>query len=141
MGQDIRVVIPNEFDFLRPTSTDRPLPVQGLDKLIQIVTKALLTNPGRDIFNPEYGAGLRDALPVRAHQATESGAVSDVTIALLRVEADVKRFQQEEGNTAAERLSSLSLQTLEFDAQNAQWFVEIELVSEEGQAAKLPVVI
>jgi len=140
MGQDIRVVIPNEFDFLRPTSTDRPLPVTGLDKLIQIVTKAILTNPGRDIFSPEYGAGLREVLPNRAHQATESGAVADATIAILRIESDIKRFQQEEGNTPEERLSSLSLQTLEFDAQNTQWLVEVTLVSEAGSAATIPLV-
>lgn len=141
MGQDFRVVVPNAFNFLKQTSTDRPLPVTGLDKLIQIVTKAILTNPGRDIFSPEYGAGLRAALPTRAHQATESGAISDATISLLRVEADIKRFQQEEGNKPSERLASLSLQTLEFDAQNAQWNLVVDMVSEDGQASQVPIVV
>jgi phage baseplate assembly protein W len=141
MGQDLRVVVPNEFDFLRPTSTNRSFPVRGLDKLVQIVTKAILTNPGRDIFAPEYGAGLRDVLPTKANESTSDGVISDVTIALLRVEQDIKRFQQEEGNTEVERLASLSLLSLEFDVQNGIWEVILDLVSESGQEIQTPIII
>lgn len=141
MGQDLRVVVPNEFNFLRPTSTNRPFPVRGLDKLVQIVTKALLTDPGRDIFAPEYGAGLRQTLPTRANEATTTGVISDATIAILRIESDVKRFQQTEGNTPDERLSSLSLLGMEFDMENGIWEVSIEVVAESGISKQVPVTI
>ena len=141
MGQDLRVVVPNEFNFLRPTSTNRPFPARGLDKLVQIVTKAVLTNPGRDIFAPEYGAGLKNVLPTKANESTSDGVVSDVTIAILRIEEDIKRFQQEEGNTDSERLASLSLLSLEFDVQNGVWEVLLDLVSESGQAIQTPIII
>ncbi len=141
MGQDLRVVVPNEFNFLRPTSTNRSFPVRGLDKLIQIVTKALLTDTGRDIFAPEYGAGLRQNLPTRANEATTSGVISDVSIAILRVEADIKRFQQTEGNTPDERLSSLSLLGIEFDVANSTWEISLDVVAESGKSKQTQVAI
>jgi succinate dehydrogenase hydrophobic anchor subunit len=64
-----------------------------------------------------------------------------VTIALLRVEQDIKRFQQEEGNTEVERLASLSLLSLEFDVQNGIWEVILDLVSESGQEIQTPIII
>lgn len=141
MGQDLRVVVPNASNFLRVTSTNRPFSVRGLNKLVQIVTKAILTSPGQDIFSPGYGAGLREALPNRAHQATEAGAITDLTIAILRVESDIKRFQQEEGNTINERLQSLTLLDAAFDQANLVWDVVLDVVSEGGQAAQVPIVI
>lgn len=141
MGQDLRVVVPNEFSFLRATSTNRPFPARGLDKLVQIVTKAILTNPGRDIFAPEYGAGLRAVLPTKANESTSDGVISDVTISILRVEEDIKRFQQEEGNSDSERLASLSLLSVEFDVQNGIWEVLLDLVSESGQSIQTPIII
>ena len=135
MGQDLRVIVPNEFDWLRPTSTDRPLPVTGLEKLVQIVTKSILTVPGRDIFALEYGAGLRGSLPRSANTRTESGALTDVTIALSRAEEDIKRNQDTEENQPDERLFSLSLRDLIFDASEAQWCVRIQVVSEAGDSS------
>lgn len=135
MGQDLRVLVPNEFDWLRPTSTDRTLPVTGLDKLVQIVTKSILTVPGRDIFALEYGAGLRASLPRSANTRTESGALGDVTIALSRAEEDIKRNQDTEDNKPDERLFSLSLQELKFDETASQWCVRIQVVSEAGDSS------
>lgn len=141
MGQDVRVVIPNEFDFLRATSTNRPLPVTGADKLIQIVTKAVLTTPGRDIFNLEYGAGVRDALPRAANQRTQLGALADASIAIMRVEEQIKRNQDLESNTSEERLASLSIRSLTFDTQNGKWELILNLISEAGRAQTFPVIV
>lgn len=135
MGRDLRVIVPNEFNWLRPTSTDRPLSVTGIDKLIQIVTKSILTTPGRDIFALEYGGGLRNALPKSANTRTESGALSDATIAISRAEEDIKRNQDTEENRPDERLFSLSIRDLEFDATASQWCARIQVVSEAGASS------
>jgi hypothetical protein len=132
MGVDLRVVVPNEFGFLRATSTNTPLKASLLDKLVQLVAMELLSTPGRDIFNLSAGAGLRQALPVSANQKTETGAFSDVSIALMRVSENIKARQDEEEDDPAGRLSSLQLVTIEFDEQNTKWEVIVRLTTEAG---------
>ncbi len=141
MGRDIRVVVPNEFNFLRPTSTNTPLPATGLDKLIQIVTMELLSSPGRDIFNLSGGAGLREVLPVGAQKRTEAGVLADLSIAIMRVSDNIKARQNEEETDPKARLASLDLLSVEFDLQNSKWEVVIELGSESGQQALIPIAL
>lgn len=141
MSQDVRVVVPNEFDFLRPTSTNTPLAAKGLDKLIQIVTMALLSSPGRDIFNPKGGAGLIDILPKGANQSTEEGVLSDVSISLMRVEDEIKAAQNEEEEDPRARLASLLLISVQFDLPNAKWEVAVRLTSEAGETAEPSIIV
>ena len=141
MGRDIRVVVPNEFDFLRPTSTNTPLPATGLDKLIQIVTMELLSSPGRDIFNLPGGAGLREILPVGANKRTESGVLADLSIAIMRISDGIKARQNEEESDPKARLANLDLISVEFDIQNTKWEVVVELNSEFGQQALVPLAV
>ena len=141
MGKDIRVVVPNEFDFLRPTSTNTPLSVTGVDKLIQIVTMELLSSPGRDIFNLSGGAGLREVLPTGAQQKTETGVLSDLSIAIMRIEENIKARQNEEEIDPKARLASLILLDVQFDQPNATWNVTVRLTSESGAESDIPLIL
>lgn len=141
MGQDVRVVVPNEFNFLRPTSTSTPLAATGLDKLIQLVTMSLLSSPGRDIFNPRGGAGLREILPKGANQTTEDGVLSDVSISLMRVEDEIKSAQNEEEEDPNARLASLALVSVQFDLPNSKWEVVVRLTAESGVRAEPSIII
>ncbi|KKN70456.1 hypothetical protein LCGC14_0430340 [marine sediment metagenome] len=141
MSQDVRVVVPNEFNFLRPTSTNTPLAAKGMDKLIQIVTMSLLTSPGRDVFNPSGGAGLREILPRGANQTTEVGVLSDVSIALIKVEDDIRSAQNEEEEDPGARLASLALVSVQFDLPNSKWEVVVRLTSESGETEEPSIIL
>lgn len=141
MSKDIRTVVPNEFDFLRATSTNTPLSVTGVDKLIQIVTMELLSSPGRDIFNLSGGAGLRQVLPTGARQRTETGVLSDLSIALMRVEENIKARQDEEEVDPKARLASLILLDVQFDQPNATWNIVVRLTTESGAESEIPLVL
>jgi phage baseplate assembly protein W len=132
---DIRVTVPNPANYVISTSTNFPLGVSGLSKLIQLVTYAIITSPGKDIFLPEYGMGIRDILPVAAHKMTEQRAKSDVARNLMKIEEEIKQQQTTESNTSAESLRSLQLIDVEFDVENAIWEVTIRVTSEAGDAA------
>jgi phage baseplate assembly protein W len=134
---DVRTTVPNDYDYVISTSTNFPLSVSGLSKLIQLITYAIKTTPGRDIFEPEYGMGIRDLLPVAAHTITEQRARGDVARGLLKIEEEIKTRQVEEENTAAESLESLTLVDLEFDIENAIWEVTVRVTSSAGESAVL----
>jgi len=134
---DFRVTVPNEFGFIVITSTDFPLAVEGIGQLVQTVVKNLLTVPGRDVFNPAYGAGLRQVLPVSAHRTTEDRARADLGIAILKSEEEIKFFQNSGGDrvSADEALENLILESLEFDVEQSLWDVRLRLVSRAGRGA------
>lgn len=134
---DIRVAVPNKYDYVISTSTNFPLSVGGLSKLIQIVTFAIKTDPDKDIFEPEYGMGIRNILPRAAHTITEQKARSDVARALSRIQEDIIRLQRTEDNTDAETLRKLTLLDLEFDIENAIWEVTVRVTSQAGESARV----
>ena len=138
---DIRVTVPNEHSYVISTSTTFPLQVNGLGKLIQLVTFAVKTTPNRDLFDPEYGMGIRDILPSAAHTITEQRSRSEVARALSRIEEDILRLQQTEANSDAESLQSLVLLGLEFDVENAIWEVIVGVTSIAGENARLTLTV
>jgi len=138
MSDDVRVVVPNEFNYLKRTSTNNPQPARGMEKLVQEVSKAILTEPGRDIFAPEYGMGLRQMMPVAARSTSEEGLLGDVTIGLSRIESSIKAHQSTEKNEQEEMLRSLSLLAVRFDQQNLKWEIWIQVANQAGQTATVP---
>ena len=138
---DVRVTVPNEYDYVISTSTSFPLAVNGLGKLIQIVTIAIKTSPENDIFSPDYDMGIRDILPSAAHSITEERSRSDVARALSNIEKDIIALQQTEANTDAESLQSLTLLDLQFDVENAIWEVTVRLTSVAGENARLTLTV
>ena len=138
MSRDVRVVVPNEFNFLKRTSTNNPQAARGIEKLVQEVSKAILTEPGRDIFAPEFGMGLRQIMPRAARSTSEEGLLSDVTIGLSRIEGSIKAQQATEKNEQAEMLRTLALLAVRFDNANLKWEVWIQVANQAGQSASVP---
>lgn len=139
MSKDLRVVAPNKFNFLKVDSTDNPQAAVGMDKLVQFVTKALLTEPGRDIFSPESGVGLRQVLPVSARQSTEEGVLGDLTIAISRAQQEIQRQQVTEENAPEELLQGMTLLQVIFDEQNLKWEIWISIANQAGESANVPI--
>ncbi len=139
MSKDLRVVVPNEFNYLLADSTDNPQVAVGMDKLVQFVTKSLLTEPGRDIFSPESGVGLRQVLPRTARQNTEEGVLGDLTIAISRAQQEIQRQQVTEENAPEELLQAMTLLQVIFDEQNLKWEIWISITNQAGETESVPI--
>lgn len=134
---DIRVTVPNKYNFLVPTSTDFPLAIGGLGELVQLVYKHLVTTPGRDVFSPQYGAGIAAILPSAANTKSEQSVKTDVSIAIMKTEEDIKFYQASGGDIISpdEALDSLRLEGLEFDPQQALWSLSLRITTQAGITA------
>jgi hypothetical protein len=140
MSKDLRVVVPNKYNYLKVDSTNNPQVAVGMDKLVQFVTKALLTEPGRDIFSPESGVGLRQVLPRTARRNTEEGVLADLTIAISRAQQEIMRNQVTEENAPEELLQSLTLLQVIFDEVNLKWEIWVSVTNQAGETAQVPIV-
>ena len=134
---DLRVVVPNDEDFIIQTSTNIPIQVSGIDSLIQIVTKTILTTPGRDVFAPSYGGGLRAVLSSTTGVTELDGAKADIGIVVMKTMSDIQEAQDTgiDVISAGGRLNSLTLERVDFDAQTGTWEIDIGVLSEAGESA------
>ena len=130
--KDIKVVVPNQYNYAIITSTNIPLVTTGIDSLVQIVVKAMKTSPGRDLFAPDYGMGLKYLLPPTASAIEEQKAKSQVGKGLLKIDEDIKTNQANVNLTADQKLQSLNLVDVTFDADQGLWSVTVRVTSVAG---------
>lgn len=139
MSFDVRVTVPNRYDYIISTSTNVPLAVDGINKLIQIITKAIKTDPGRDLFAPNYGMGIRSRLPVAAAKQSEQEALSAAAQGILKIQEEIIKGQEAEDLTPYEELYSLELLGLELDLQKSLWDLTVRVTSVAGTSARVTV--
>jgi len=132
--KDIKVVIPNQYNYAISTSTNVPLAAEGLDNLIQIIVKAIKTTPGRDIFSADYGMGLKYLLPSVAATVSEEGAKMQVGKGLMTILGQIKDEQNTVNLDPEEKLENLELVDVTFDTAQALWEVTIKVTSAVGSA-------
>ena len=141
MPADVGVAVPNRYNYIISTSTNVPLPVEGLQKLVQIITISIKTAPGRDLFSPEYGMGLRQILPVSVTANSEQDSLSEVAQGLLKIQEQIVKEQSSEDLTTYEQLQSLELIKLELDIERGLWDVTVRVTSVAGVSARVTVEI
>lgn len=137
MSRDVRVVIPNRYNYAISTSTNLPRPAKGLDSLVQLVVKAIKTTPGRDLFAPANGMGLKGLLPPVPAQIEDQAARSEVAKGLLKISEEIKAGQADPNLKAEEKLESLELLDVTFDPQQGLWDIRVQVVSAAGSTADL----
>jgi phage baseplate assembly protein W len=128
---DLRVFV-QEDEFIIAGVGRRSTAVQAEGKLIQIVTKCLLTTPGRDIFDPDWGAGIRSILPATATVETEKLPMPELNIAISKAERDIRESQQNARMTPEEMLHSLILIDLRFNQEKLRWELDLAVKSRAG---------
>lgn len=131
--KDIQVVTPNEYNYLHSTSTNLSVMTDKIQKLVQEVTMAIKRTPGRDLFSPDIGAGIRRVLPIAQGVDTNQEASMIVVSTISKVEEDIKASQANTNLDAAEQLQSLEVLSAEFDIQQTAWFISIRLTSKSNE--------
>jgi len=102
--------------------------VSGEGNLVQRVFINLLTDPGDDESDPEWGSGLRQRIRGIAGQDIQRARTA-VSAALAKCASDV-RDAMSASTDPTERLESLTLNTLEYDQLAAAWRCSVVLDSE-----------
>lgn len=95
------------FD-LEVALTDRPKQISGVEKVIQKLTKVLLTTPFTDARTPNLGGGIQ-AILTTATSIDSTSVSGDLSIVLDRVVQQIKALEKGMDLPSAEKLGSARL--------------------------------
>jgi hypothetical protein len=113
-----------------------PRSVEGIQKLVQLVIKILLTTPGRDIFNPGLGGGFLSHVGKNISVNNSAGLMTDLTVGLSRTQSQIVAGQSADPSIPNdERLLSLDLADAVFDTASLSVFIAIRVQSVAGEEA------
>lgn len=126
MPRDLKTVEVFEDGSVRPRTWPYVAVVDGEYGLVQRIVMNLLTNPGDDLFDPEWGAGLSRAIRGIPGQELE--------LARKAVSAAVAKCAEDLAQATAAfppegRLLELSLEDLHYDPERAAWVCGIDVVT------------
>lgn len=124
------------------TPTDRTTSVSGLQKLIQQVTKSLLSRVGSNRFNAEEGGTILEALGPSVGPSDVGPISSAVAQTVSRVQAQYLSLQsRDKGLTSEERLLKLEFLGVTLDESTWTARATIRLISYTGQSQEIPIVL
>jgi len=108
----------------------------GINRLMQLFLKILLTSPGSDIFSPQLGGGLLNIIG-RSFSRSEVGSlVGDLVVAVDNTAKQVIAIQSRKARLPRdERLLSAQVQSAEFDASQTALIATVNLTSQAGTSA------
>lgn len=116
---------------------DTPGRVSGLTRLIQLFVKVLLTNPGSDIFNKNFGGGALKNVGSTFGVDEGTSIKADFTIA---VDSTVRQIISIQSRNASiprdERLLTARVVGVTFNRASSSLFVNIEVLSQDGNAVR-----
>jgi hypothetical protein len=108
----------------------------GINRLMQLFLKILLTSPGSDIFSPQLGGGVLDIVGRSFSRSEVSSLVGDLVVAVDNTAKQVIAIQSRKARLPRdERLLSAQVQSAEFDASQTALIATVNLTSQAGTAA------
>lgn len=121
----------------RVTFATDPNPVakKGLFVLIQLTILVLLRSPGRDVFSPGTGGGLKLLLARNAGPQLLTQRKGEIAVSVARTVDQIVSEQAGADLPPEERLQSLTMLNAEYDAEAQTWNIILRLVSDAGGAA------
>lgn len=133
--QVLTVAAVSTKDALLSLAVVRPLrTVQGIERLVQQFTLALLTTPGSDLFNPSGGGGARSVIGKTTSDGSSPAAM--LSLAVDRTRQQLLSAQAKNSRIPpSERLLSATLTSVEYDQHNTTMQGVVELRSVAGDAA------
>lgn len=116
--------------------------VSGINRLVQLFVKVLLTTPGSDIFNPTQGGGALSHLGKTFSKDAAGSIVGDFVISVDNTVKQIIAMQSRKSRLPREeRLLSAQVCSARFDASQTALIVSILLISQAGTAATANIVL
>ncbi len=109
-----------------------PKVVEGIQKLVQHVTKQLLTTPGTHRSDPSMGAGLKRLLRKPVGFLEIEDVYSQLQLSIAQTEDQIQLSQEGEELPSDERLSTINVVEVNLDEETAEWILVLEILSESG---------
>jgi len=114
----------------------------GINRLVQLFIKVLLTTPGTDIFSPTVGGGALRNLGRTFSKDSAGGIVGDFVISVDNTAKQVSAMQARKSRLPRdERLLSAQVKSARFDAAQTALIVSVLLISQAGTAATANIVL
>lgn len=114
-----------------------PKKARGMEVLLQLCAKTVLTTPGIDIFAPEYGGGLLSYSSRGLTTADIPRISADMAYIISASEGLIKTEQAATDILPDERLASLTLLGIEYIEDESRLDVRALIVSEVGDQADI----
>lgn len=116
-------------DYLGPGIWPNPVAVDGMTSLVQRIYKNLMTEPGEDEQDPEWGSGLRGSImPIPGQKQKEANRAAGLV--LQKCVTDLK--EQNETDPSG-RLRDLRLDSLEYDVNTTSWLLAVTVVTSQNE--------
>lgn len=140
MSEDLSIVryeeLPPKDSFRRQkvgfTLGTRSKKVSGILRLVQLVSKLLLTTPGTDAFRPDLGT----VIPLLAKRGVSAASINviktDITISLQDLERQIVDLQATEPIPDDERLQEIVIRNVEFVSNISEWIIDLSVLSQAG---------
>lgn len=110
-----------------------PKGVKGLTKLTQTVVLSLLNNPGKDILDPEAGAGIPEMIGMNMDPEDLSEILSEVTRRVRKCESEVITNQIGLDLDSDERLQELRIISVAPGGNTGDVDVTLRIFNELGK--------
>ena len=130
--KDINITFRDKTGYCEFGFQKTPKTVEGIEKLVQKVAKALLTTMGSDIFVPELGGNVASYL-------TTEQAKQSLIVDIDRMVQQMKARQAKMGLPANERLASVSLLDVKIDKDSLDITVLVTSDLGESEIASFPI--
>lgn len=118
-----------------------PSKTTGILRLVQLYVKTLLTRPGSDSFNPNYGGGLMRALGSTFSRGERNSLVNDAAIAVRSTNEQIIAIQARDPRLPLEeKLLTCTILSSTFSPDEAALRMELDLRNQTGNPAILNLV-
>lgn len=107
--------------------------VTGLTKLIQIVVLSLLNNPGRDILDPDRGAGIRDMIGMNFDPTDLSEILAELSQSIRKSEKEILADQVGLNVISSEKLREIKIISVSPGSSLDEVAARIRIINELGQ--------
>ena len=107
--------------------------VTGLTKLLQIVVLSLLNNPGRDILDPDRGAGIRDMIGMNFDPTDLTEILAELTQRIRKSEKEILADQVGLNVISSEKLREIKIISVSPGDALDEIAARIRIINELGQ--------
>lgn len=107
--------------------------VSGLTKLLQIVVLSLLNNPGRDILDPDRGAGIRDMIGSNFDPTDLNEILGELTRRIRKTEKEILADQVGLNAQPSEKLREIKIISVAPGDALDEIAARIRIINELGQ--------
>ena len=107
--------------------------VKGMSKLVQIVVLSLLNTPGKDILDPEMGAGILEMMGMNYNPSDLGDILAELTRRVRKTETEILANQIGIELVSEEKLKTLSIISLGPGGSIDEVAARIRVVNELGQ--------